>query len=148
MAIADPTQKADRPALSEHTLQRFIGYRIRRAWLAIQADLAETLRPFDLRMITYTALAMVHGNPGLSQAQLADLMQMERPNLVAIVDELQRRGLLLRKRATHDRRAYALSLTSAGEALFREVTEAVARHEAQMADGLTAAERATLSRQR
>ena len=129
---------------SEEGLQGFVGYQLRRAWLAIQADLAETLRPVDLRMITYTALVLVRDNPGLSQAQLADLMDMERPNLVAIIEELSQRGLLSRGRAAGDRRAYALHLTEKGACLCADATRAVAAHEARLTEGLSDADRRVL----
>ena len=118
-------------------LEGLIGYKLRRAWSAVQADLAETLKPFDLRMLTFSALVLVRDNAGLSQAQLARLMSVERPNLVLIVDELDRRGLIARDRAAGDRRAYALSLTEAGRSLCNAAHAAVVAHEARMFDGLS-----------
>ncbi|WP_102107951.1 MarR family winged helix-turn-helix transcriptional regulator [Oceaniglobus roseus] len=127
--------------LSDSPLRSLLGYRLRRAWIGIRADLAETLRPLDLRMLTYTALVLIEANPGLSQARLAGLMTVERPNVVAIVDELARRGLVCRRRDPGDRRAYALDLTPRGRALSRAATEAVERHEARLFGALSAAER-------
>ena len=43
--------------VSDETLRSFFGYRMKRAFNVVQADLAETLKPFELRMLTYTALA-------------------------------------------------------------------------------------------
>lgn len=125
------------PFPSEDGLSGLLGYQLRRASVAFQADLAETLRPFDLRMITYTALVLLETNPGLSQSQLAGLMDIERPNLVAIIDELQDRGLLTRDRSEEDRRSYALNLTDDGRTLAKKATQAVAKHEARLLDGLS-----------
>jgi DNA-binding MarR family transcriptional regulator len=129
------------PSAADTVLQGFLGYRMRRAWLAVQADLTETLKPFDLRMITFSALVLVEANPRLSQAQLARLMAVERPNLVMIVDELERRGLIARNRAPEDRRAYALDVTDAGRDLCRDAVRAVRAHEGRIFRGLDECER-------
>ena len=129
---------------SDAALQSLLGYRLRRAWIGIRSDLAATLNPFDLRMLTYTALVLIDANPGLSQAQLAALMDVERPNLVAIIDELSKRGLVLRRRDAQDRRAYALALTDQGQSLCRKATDAVRRHEEHLFGTLTTVERSTI----
>lgn len=144
MASTDTSLDRIDTALSEDGLQMFVGYRLRRAWMAIHADLAETLRPVELRMITYTALVLIRDNPGLSQAQLAGLMGMERPNLVAIIEELSRRNLVSRNRARGDRRANALHLTEAGACLCTKATAAVTAHEARLTEGLGDSDRLVL----
>lgn len=118
--------------VSDETLRSFFGYRMKRAFNVVQADLAETLKPFELRMLTYTALVLVVDNPGLRQSQLADAMDIERPNLVVLVDELEDRGLILRDRVPSDRRAYALKPTLAGQRLCRKAVAAVTAHEARL----------------
>lgn len=111
------------------TLRNFVGYRMKRAFNVVQADLTKTLKPFDLRMLTYTALVLIVDNPGLRQSQLADAMDIERPNLVVIIDELERRELIVRDRVPTDRRAYALRATLAGRQLYEKAVAAVTSHE-------------------
>lgn len=141
VATADAGTETGTETGTDEALTGLLGYRLRRAWMAVQADLAETLRPHDLRMITFSALVLVEANPGLSQAQLARLMAVERPNLVQIVDELETRGLVRRQRAPEDRRAYALDVTCAGRALCARALVAVRDHEARLFAGLSNAER-------
>lgn len=117
---------------------------MKRAFNTLQADLNATLRPFDLRMITFSALAVVHDNPGLNQSQLAELLGIERPNLVLIVDTLEKRGLVSRTRSEDDRRANTLALTGTGKALFDEARAAVDAHDARATAALTPSERETL----
>ncbi|MEK9723428.1 MAG: MarR family transcriptional regulator [Rhodospirillaceae bacterium] len=119
-------------AASDALLDGFLGYHIKRASNVIQADLARTLKPFELRMITLSALAVIAGNPGLRQADLAAALEIERPNLVAVVDKLQRRGLIVRERDATDRRAHALSPTPAGRRLLAKALAAVHEHEARL----------------
>ena len=122
-----PTDKRFR--CNDETLQRFVGYHLKRAFNVVQADLTHTLKPFELRKLTYSALVLIVDNPGLSQSQLADAMDIERPNLVVIVDELEQRELILRERVPTDRRAYALRATLKGQRLYKRTVAAVAAHE-------------------
>lgn len=123
--------------VSDATLRGFVGYHMKRAFNVVQADLAATLKPFELRMITYSALVLIVDNPGLRQSQLADAMDIERPNLVVIVDELERRDLILREKVPTDRRAYALMPTLAGRQLCEKAVAAVRDHEARLLAGLS-----------
>lgn len=140
----DARKSPKRPPVSDATLRGLIGYNMKRAFLVVGADLARTLEPYELRMLTYTALTLVSDNPGLSQSQLADAMQVERPNLVVIVDELETRGLITRDRVPTDRRTYALHITEEGARLLADATRAVGAHENQLMGGLSAAEEAAL----
>lgn len=131
-----PTTKApsaqDTRPVSDETLRKALGYHMKRAFNVIQTDLSETLKPLGLRMLTYTALVLIVDNPGLSQSQLADAMDIERPNLVVIVDELEQNELILRERVPSDRRTYALNATLAGRQLYEQAVAAVQSHEARL----------------
>lgn len=130
--------------VSDATLRRFVGYHMKRAFNVVQADLARTLQPFELRMLTYTALVLIVDNPGLRQSQLADAMDIERPNLVVILDELEGRELVSRDRVPTDRRAYALTATLAGQRLYQRAVAAVEAHESAVLHGLDDTTRATV----
>lgn len=117
------------PLISDKTLRTFVGYHLKRSFTVIQSDLIETLRPFDLRMLTYTALVLIVDNPGLNQSRLAQVMDIERPNLVIVIDELEERELITRDRVPGDRRSYALHPTEAGLVLYERTLEAVTQHE-------------------
>ncbi|WP_299815886.1 MarR family winged helix-turn-helix transcriptional regulator [uncultured Roseibium sp.] len=134
----EPALETGVHSISDRTLRAFYGYQMKRTFNAIQSDLNRTLKPFDLRMLTYTALVLVVDNPGLSQAQLAEAMDIERPNLVVIVDELERRELIIRDRLPKDRRAYALKATLAGRRLYEKSVAAVSAHEKAFLQGVDA----------
>ncbi|MHA7776734.1 MarR family winged helix-turn-helix transcriptional regulator [Roseibium sp. M-1] len=123
--------------VSDRSLRTLLGYQMKRTFNVIQSDLTKTLKPFDLRMLTYTALILIVDNPGLRQSQLAEAMDIERPNLVVIVDELERRELILRDRVESDRRAYALKATLAGRRLCEKASAAVAAHEQLLLKGIS-----------
>ncbi len=139
--MTKPTPQSAPPVVtrvSDATLRGFVGYHMKRAFNVIQADLAATLKPYGLRMVTYSALVLIVDNPGLRQSQLADAMDVERPNLVVIIDELERRELILREKVPTDRRAYALVPTLAGRQLCARAVAAVKGHEARLLRGLNA----------
>ena len=125
----------DTPLVSgvdDAVLRQFVGYNMKRAFNVVQADLTQTLKPLGLRMLTYTALVLIVENPGLSQSQLAAAMDVERPNLVEIIDELEQRALVLRRRVPADRRIYALTATPKGIQLCQKALAADKAHEARL----------------
>ena len=122
--------------VTDATLRRFAGYAAKRAFNVLREDLLRALKPYDLRMLTYTALVLIVDNPGLRQSQLAAAMDVERPNLVVIIDELEHRGLIQRDRDPHDRRAYALNPTPDGKRLYIKTLRAVEQHEEALLSGL------------
>lgn len=130
LASVPPTQ------IRDDTLRQFMGYHMKRVFNVIQADLTLALKPFELRMLTYTALVLIVDNPGLSQSQLANAMDIERPNLVVIIDELEQRELIVRDRVVTDRRAYALRATLIGRRLCKKAIVAVEAHESRLLAGL------------
>jgi len=130
--------------VSDASLRKLIGYHMKRAFNVVQVDLVQTLKPFDLRMLTYTTLVLIKDNPGLRQSQLADAMDIERPNLVKIIDELEGRSLIIRDRVPNDRRAYALKPTPQGEILCNKAIKSVEQHEDQLLAGLDESTRSSL----
>jgi MarR family transcriptional regulator, lower aerobic nicotinate degradation pathway regulator len=63
----------------------------------------------------------------LSQRQLIDLLGADKSAMVRTIDELERAGLVVRQRATHDRRAHAIVLTDAGRRRYELAEQAAIR---------------------
>jgi DNA-binding MarR family transcriptional regulator len=64
--------------------------------------------------------------------------------MVFLVDELEKLGLVERRRNPADRRSHALYLTDRGLATVEQVRAITAEHEAEFGAGLTVAQRAQL----
>ncbi len=142
-----PTRDAETGhAAQDATLRGFLGYHVKRAMSVLQADLAGAIEPFGLRMMSYSALVVIVDNPGLRQAQLADLLAVERPNLVAVIDDLEGKGLIMRHKTLADRRAYALMPTAEGIDTAAKASEANRAAEARRLAGLSAEDRAVVIR--
>lgn len=126
------------------TLRGFVGYALKRAFNAVQADVNATLAPLGLRLITYSALAVIKDSPGTSAAGLAEVLGLERPNLVLVLDDLERAGLITRTRARADRRTHELRVTAEGRRIAARATAALAEHDARLTAGLSDDQRAAL----
>ena len=127
-------------------LDGLLGYRLRRAQVAVFADFAETMADVDLTPGQFGTLALIADNPGLSQTALGMALGIDRSSVVPLIDKLERRGLVERAPHPRDRRSHALRLTAPGTTLFETARAAVARHEAHLFAPLAPAERETLAR--
>ena len=119
-------------------LDRRLGYVLRRAQMAVFRDFFSAFEAFDIRPAQYSILTVIECNPGLKQSEVSEALGIQRTNFVAMVDELQRRGLVRRDPAPNDRRSYALVLTEKGRRLMSELHEVAERHEQRIADTLGA----------
>jgi DNA-binding MarR family transcriptional regulator len=108
------------------------------------AAFAERIRPLALTPPQAGVLRLLAQFPGQSQRELADALQMHAPRLVALIDELEGRGLVARERDPHDRRNYAISLTDQGRRLLAELGRVAREHELAITSGLDDRERARL----
>lgn len=92
-----------------------------RAWRqAIDAR----LKDLGISQAGWMTIAMVAKSAtDLSQKQLADLLAVEGPTIVAMVDRLVSAGLVLRVPSGTDRRVKLIRLTEAGRALYAKLKE-------------------------
>ena len=131
-------------AVSDARLEQFTGYLMKRAFNAVQSDLARVLEPFGLRMLSFSTLMVVIDNPDITQTQLAQALSVERSNIVVVLDVLEEAGLLNRNPVPRNRRAYALRATLAGQRLAEKASKAVAEHEARLFGALSPGQHASL----
>ena len=93
-----------------------IGYRLRRAQLKVFQRFLAVFDELSLRPAEYSVLVLIADNPGRKQTEIAEVLGIKRANFVALVHEMEERGLVERRPAADDRRANALHLTKAGKA--------------------------------
>ena len=78
------------------------------------------------------------------QQALARQLRTPPSRLVALVDDLDERGVLERRRNLEDRRLYALYVTDAGAALLRKIGQVARAHDEAVCASLDPAERTQL----
>jgi DNA-binding MarR family transcriptional regulator len=125
-------------------LDELVGYHLRRASSAMKTDFAQTFADRSMRQVLFGVLSVVSAAPGTSQGKVAEALGIQRANMVALVNELVDLGLIARTTDHRDRRAFSLSLTTAGEARLRETLEQIRCHEDRLLENLTSAERGEL----
>lgn len=130
--------------VTDRNLQQFIGYNMKRTFLIIQEDMARTLEPLGLRMMTFSTLAIIIENPDITQTQLAQALGIERSGVVVLVDELENAELISRNKVEGDRRSYALRPTLIGQKLWRNAQEQVHAHETALFAALPITDRSHL----
>jgi len=91
-------------------------------------------------------LRLISREPGMSQQAVARRLGTPPSRLVELVDGMEQRGLIERRRNPGDRRNYALHLTAAGEQAMAALGQAAFDHEETISAPLTGAERAQLSK--
>jgi DNA-binding MarR family transcriptional regulator len=109
------------------------------------AAFAERIRPLELTPPQAGVLRRLAQFPGQSQRELADALGMHAPRLVALIDDLEARGLVERRRDPRDRRNYAISLTEAGAEMWRKVSKVARQHERALTAALDEKESAQLA---
>ncbi|GAA4848182.1 hypothetical protein GCM10023201_45140 [Actinomycetospora corticicola] len=105
----------------------------------------ERVADLDLTPPQAGLLRAVAREPGRSQQALAGRLGTPATRLVALVDALEARGVLERRRNPGDRRLYAVHLTAAGEELVRDLGRLAAEHEDALLSSLDADERRSLA---
>jgi DNA-binding MarR family transcriptional regulator len=113
-------------------LEDRLGFVLRLAQLAVFQDLIASLRPWGLRVTDFSVLMVIGETPGLKQQAVGAVLQIQPPNLNAIMDRLQQQQLVLRTPVVGDRRSYALSLTEQGQHVLAQAKEAHAEHDRRL----------------
>jgi DNA-binding MarR family transcriptional regulator len=106
---------------------------------------AERLERLDLSPPHAGILGMLQRSGGQSQQDAATSLGMHPSRMVAIVDELEQKGLIERRANPDDRRVYALFLTPLGEKALRDIAKINAEHLEALCASLDGPERQQLA---
>jgi len=126
--------------VSDEAMHDFLGYSLKRAYMSVRRETAGAMEDFGLKVRSFSALTLIVANPGISPSLLAEVLQMERPNVVLIIDELETRELISRTRDPKDRRRFALNATLRGKHVQQKTAAAAAAREEKITARFTAQE--------
>jgi DNA-binding MarR family transcriptional regulator len=121
----------------------YTGYLLRTAFVRGASLVAERFPP-GTHPRDASVLATLEAIGPCSQQRLSDNLHVNRTMMVKLIDGLEARGLVERRRNPEDRRSYALYPTEAGHDALVAMAPVMDRTEAVMAASLSAAERARL----
>lgn len=106
----------------------------------------EALEPFGIRPRHVAALIELRDHGELSQQSLCGRLHVDPTNLVAILNELEQRGLATRRRDPEDRRRHIVEVSKKGLAMIGKASKVMDGVEEELLDGLEPAERDQLER--
>jgi MarR family transcriptional regulator for hemolysin len=98
-------------------------------------------RELSLNLSQAKALIRLEKNEGVSQARLAELVEVDAMAMVRIVDRMAADGLLERRPDPADRRARCLYLTAKAKSLLEEIWRLVELTRAEILAGISKADR-------
>jgi DNA-binding MarR family transcriptional regulator len=99
-----------------------------------------------LRKYHYRLLAALQESGPASQAQLGRGTSVDRSDVVSVLDELERRGLVSRATDPEDRRRNIVSITRAGSKQLQALDDVIAGIQAQLLAPLSPTDRAQFTR--
>ncbi|MEU5535501.1 MarR family winged helix-turn-helix transcriptional regulator [Streptomyces sp. NPDC020362] len=106
-----------------------LGYLLKHVHLRFTEASAQALAPFGVDGRELAVLAVLAADRPLSQMEAAIRIGVDRTTMVALVDALEGKGLVARRRSTEDRRRNTVQPTPQGQELLREAE--LARAEAE-----------------
>jgi DNA-binding MarR family transcriptional regulator len=138
---ADPPTVEPSPAPG---LSRRAGFLLAQLGTHAHRRFAERLAGLGLHPRHFGMLSHLAAAEGQSQQALSVALGIHRSAMVALVDDLEHRGLAERRRDPVDRRAYTLHLTSPGRKLLAALERAADEEDAELLTALDASERSQL----
>jgi DNA-binding MarR family transcriptional regulator len=105
---------------------------------------AQRIAALDIHPPLFRVLNVVDAAEGQSQQAIGEAIEAPASRMVAIVDELEQRGLLERRPHPRDRRIRALYLTAKGRALLARGRKIAMEHEQELMRGMTQTDRKQL----
>src|SRR5262245_16777919 len=97
--------------------EHYIGYTITDVARLMRTVFERRVRAFGLTRAQWLVIARVHRRPGLSQSEVADLLEIEKASAGRLIDRMEAKGWLTRSADSHDRRINRLHLTPAADRL-------------------------------
>jgi len=144
--LAERTPDAAIPArpLDTSRLTHLVGYAASRAALEMRKVFARHMNPLGLKVVDFSILMLVAGNPEVNQKRIGQALDISAPNMAVILDRMVERGWVQRVRSERDRRAQHIHLTPAGRELVQRAERISQTMEDPSLQVLSAAERALL----
>jgi len=121
-------------------LDSYLPYLLNRAGARIAIAFNEEMRRLGTTLQAWRVLAALHERDGRRMGDLSLTTTMEVSTLTRLVDNMEKKGLVARRRDAADTRAVLLHVTPAGRRLTRRILPIAERYEAVALKGFGAAE--------
>ena len=107
----------------EYDFKESIGYSVAMAYRALRMALDAKLVRYGITFRQWQVLAGLALEGEISQVKLAELIGVEGPTLVRILDRMEHKGWIKRNVSSRDRRQKLITPTKKVEGVWRKMTE-------------------------
>jgi DNA-binding MarR family transcriptional regulator len=121
-------------------LDSYLPYLLNRAGARIAAAFSAEVRPLGATLQMWRVLAALREGDGRRMGDLSETTSIEVSTLTRLVDNMEKKGLVARRRDASDARVVALHVTPAGRRLTQRISPIAERYESVALAGFTAAE--------
>ena len=132
--------------MSSQRQDAHLGYLLKHAQLRFFELGTVALAPLGISGREAAVLRAIDAGRPVSQGEIARAMNVDRTTMVALIDDLQVKGLVRRRQDSDDRRRNVVELTDAGRGTVRRAADAVEQAERDFLGPLSAAETAQFKR--
>lgn len=118
------------------------GYALRRAANAMMGELGSRLSAVEVRVSDASVLLLVGETPNITASEIGRILDIERANMVPLLNRLEEAGLL--RREPLDRKSLGILLTPEGQERLGKVRTIVAKFEEDLMERMPEEHRAHL----
>ena len=118
-----------------------LGLYLHVAYMTVMASFGARVGKGEITPNLIGVLALLHQRPGMSQAEYARLVGLERATVGVQIARAISKGLVRRDDSRQDGRSYALFITARGQQVLNMLRRRIRIHETRVGAGLTKQER-------
>lgn len=141
---ATPTSPAPETAGPPRELLENVPFLLKLLGVAARARSLQAFEATELSPQHYAVLALLEEGARETQATIADALGYDRSHLVGLLDDLERKTLVERRRDPGDRRRHLVSMTPAGRRILGQMRAIAKQVEQEFLAPLDAEERQAL----
>lgn len=125
-------------------LSRNFGFLVNDVARALRTEYDRRVRELGLTRSQWWVMNHLYRNPGLTQSELAEILEVEKPSVGRLLDRLEAKGWIRREHDARDRRAWRVHLGEAAEPQMRALRKRAGELMGDALAGLSAADRERL----
>lgn len=128
-------------SMFQEDLSRNFGFLLNDVARLMRTEYDRRVREHGLTRSQWWVLTHLFRFDGVSQTELAELLEVEKPTLGRLIDRLESKGWVRREHDARDRRVWRVYLSADAEPAMRQMREIAAGLRGDALAGLSAAER-------
>ena len=126
------------------SLAIWTGYLLSRSAQRCRVHFDKLVEPLGIHGRHFSILALLGEGTPLAQVEMSDRLGVDRNTIVLLLDDLEERNLVMRRRDPRDRRAHLVTLTNLGQEVLAQSTEFARRTNDEVLAPLSPEERTQL----